>query len=109
MASLSGFTRNDAYFKTEEGARQAPKVNFGAPNAPAAPAPTKTPASKSRTASHARSKALAVVRGFGDNLNDVPLNAYAYDGAPRRSVSRPSSSVQDKSYYSNKQPRGWWW
>lgn len=76
---------------------------------PAAPAPTKTPASKSRTASHARSKALAVVRGFGDNLNDVPLNAYAYDGAPRRSVSRPSSSVQDKSYYSNKQPRGWWW
>jgi len=34
VASLSGFTRNDAYFKTEEGARQAPKVNFGAPNAP---------------------------------------------------------------------------
>jgi LemA protein len=29
VASLSGFTRNDAYFKTEEGARQAPKVNFG--------------------------------------------------------------------------------
>jgi len=33
VASLSGFTRNDAYFKTEEGARQAPKVNFGAPPA----------------------------------------------------------------------------
>src|SRR6201993_1165084 len=28
IASLSGFARNDAYFKTEEGARQAPKVNF---------------------------------------------------------------------------------
>src|SRR3974377_2255029 len=31
VASLSGFTRNDAYFKTDEGARQAPKVNFGTP------------------------------------------------------------------------------
>src|SRR6266550_2156004 len=28
IASMSGFQRNDAYFKTEEGARQAPKVNF---------------------------------------------------------------------------------
>jgi LemA protein len=33
VAGFSGFTRNDAYFKTEEGARQAPKVNFGAPPA----------------------------------------------------------------------------
>jgi LemA protein len=42
VASLSGFTRNDAYFKTEEGARQAPKVNFGgAPTQQPAPAPTK--------------------------------------------------------------------
>src|SRR5260370_39795733 len=40
VASLSGFARNDAYFKTEEGARQVPKVNFGTPNAPAAPATT---------------------------------------------------------------------
>src|SRR5216117_1599951 len=45
--SLVGFTRNDAYFKTEEGARQAPKVNFNygkppaAPSAPATPAPAK--------------------------------------------------------------------
>src|ERR1700676_1640872 len=44
VASLGGFTRNDAYFKTEEGARQAPKVNFGTPNAPAVPAPTPKPA-----------------------------------------------------------------
>jgi LemA protein len=28
VASIAGFARNDAYFKTEEGARQAPKVNF---------------------------------------------------------------------------------
>jgi len=45
VASLSGFTRNDAYFKTEEGARQAPKVNFGtapaAPSSQPAPAPAK--------------------------------------------------------------------
>src|SRR5438046_1988346 len=47
VASLSGFTRNDAYFKTDEGARTAPKVNFDfnksttpAP-APATPAPAK--------------------------------------------------------------------
>jgi len=42
VASMSGFTRNDAYFKTEEGARQVPKVNFGTtPAAPnAKPAPT---------------------------------------------------------------------
>src|SRR3954470_10612502 len=28
VASMSGFSRNDAYFKTEPGARQAPKVQF---------------------------------------------------------------------------------
>jgi LemA protein len=39
VASLSGFTRNDAYFKTDEGARQAPKVNFDYGNKPAAPSP----------------------------------------------------------------------
>jgi len=42
VASMSGFTRNDAYFKTEEGARQAPKVNFGTAPAPSSqPAPAK--------------------------------------------------------------------
>jgi len=39
VASFAGFTRNDAYFKTDEGARQAPKVNFDFK-----PAPTQTPA-----------------------------------------------------------------
>ena len=43
VASLGGFVRNDAYFKTEEGARQAPKVNFDLNKQPAqtAPAPAK--------------------------------------------------------------------
>jgi LemA protein len=40
VASFAGFTRNDAYFKTEEGARQAPKVNFETNK----PAPAQTPA-----------------------------------------------------------------
>jgi LemA protein len=44
VASMSGFTRNDAYFKTEEGARQAPKVNFDYGNKPATPAPAPAPA-----------------------------------------------------------------
>ena len=43
VASMSGFTHNDAYFKTEEGARQVPKVSFEKPNAPAA-TPQPTPA-----------------------------------------------------------------
>src|SRR5438445_7219972 len=34
VASMSGFARNDAYFKTDEGARQAPKVNFDKQKAP---------------------------------------------------------------------------
>lgn len=51
IASLARFMRNDAYFKTEPGARQAPKVNFDYPKnpgaqtpAPAKPAPTPAPA-----------------------------------------------------------------
>lgn len=44
VASLTKFTHNDAYFKTEEGARQAPKVQFNYPGkqpAQTAPAPAK--------------------------------------------------------------------
>jgi LemA protein len=39
VASMSGFTHNDAYFKTEEGAREVPKVNFNFNNAPAPASP----------------------------------------------------------------------
>ncbi len=41
VASIGGFQRNNAYFQTEPGAREVPKVNFG--TAPATPAPA-TPA-----------------------------------------------------------------
>ena len=44
VASFAGFTRNDAYFKTEEGARQAPKVNFDFNKPAAAPAQQPAPA-----------------------------------------------------------------
>src|SRR5271156_2530047 len=44
VASMGGFTRNDAYFKTEEGARQAPKVNFDFNKPATTPAPTPAPA-----------------------------------------------------------------
>ena len=40
VASLSGFTRNDAYFKAEEGSRTAPRVNFPTPTPQPTPAPT---------------------------------------------------------------------
>ncbi|HKD70831.1 MAG TPA: LemA family protein, partial [Candidatus Acidoferrum sp.] len=38
IAGFAGFTRNDAYFKTEEGARQAPRVNFDTNKPATAPA-----------------------------------------------------------------------
>ena len=41
IAGMAGFTRNDAYFKADEGARTAPKVNF---NPPPASAPAAVPA-----------------------------------------------------------------
>lgn len=39
VASIAGFHRDDAYFKTDEGARQVPKVNFGTPTQQPAPQP----------------------------------------------------------------------
>ena len=45
VASIAGFKRNDAYFKTDESARQAPKVQFNYPGRqPAPPATTPAPA-----------------------------------------------------------------
>jgi LemA protein len=44
VASLGGFTRNDAYFKSDEGARTAPKVNFDFNKSQAPAAPTPAPA-----------------------------------------------------------------
>jgi hypothetical protein len=78
------------------------------PAAPAAraEAPAKAVAAKARTAARAnKTKALAVMRGFGDNLNDVRLNAYASDGSSRRSATRPA---QDRSSFGTRSG-GWWW
>ena len=61
--------------------------------------------SRARPAHAKQTKALAVMRGFGDNLNDVRLNAYASDGSSRRSATR---SAQDRSYFGNRSG-GWWW
>jgi LemA protein len=44
VAGFAGFARNDAYFKTEEGARQAPKVNFDYNKPAATPGPAPAPA-----------------------------------------------------------------
>ncbi len=41
VASLSGFTRDDAYFKAQEGSRQTPKVNFGGTTPTPAPEPAR--------------------------------------------------------------------
>ena len=43
VASMSGFARNDAYFKADEGARQVPKVNFEKQKEPATPAQKPVP------------------------------------------------------------------
>jgi LemA protein len=40
VAGMSGFARNDAYFKADEGSRQAPHVNFDKKEQPA---PSQTP------------------------------------------------------------------
>jgi hypothetical protein len=88
-----------------------PPAAEAASDAPAAPAaraeaPAKAAAAKSRTAARAnKTKALAVMRGFGDNLNDVRLNAYASDGSSRRSATRPA---QDRSSFGTRSG-GWWW
>lgn len=44
VATMGGFTRNDAYFKADEGARQVPKVNFEVQKAPPTPAQAPAPA-----------------------------------------------------------------
>ncbi len=44
VAGFAGFARNDAYFKTDEGARQAPKVNFDFNKPAAAPIQQSAPA-----------------------------------------------------------------
>ena len=49
VASMSGFTRNDAYFKADAGARTAPTVNFDFNKSQAPAGATPTPAPLHRT------------------------------------------------------------
>ena len=44
VAGLAGFTRNDAYFKADEGSRTAPKVDFDFNKSQAPATPTPAPA-----------------------------------------------------------------
>jgi hypothetical protein len=46
-------------------------------------------------------EARRAVRRFDDKLRDLPLNAYANDGAPRMIVIHPTS-IQDYYYYSSR-------
>jgi len=41
IAGFAGYKENTAYFQASEGSRQAPKVNFGAPQTNPAPATTR--------------------------------------------------------------------
>jgi len=59
VASIGGFTRNDAYFKTEEGARTAPKVNFDFQKSAPAPSALR-PARRSRSPASSHQPPLAV-------------------------------------------------
>jgi hypothetical protein len=43
--------------------------------------------------------ALNTLKRFGDNLPDIPVSAYAADGARRKIIIRPTS-IQDVYYYS---------
>jgi LemA protein len=41
IAGMAGFARNDAYFKADEGSRQAPKLQFGTPTQQPAAVPAR--------------------------------------------------------------------
>ena len=73
---------------------------------PSKEAQVRVPASKNKTSDRAdraakrsTSESVKAVRRFGDALQDIPVSAYAPDGAQRRIVIRPTS-VQDVYYYS---------
>ncbi|HEY7246217.1 MAG TPA: hypothetical protein VH678_20280 [Xanthobacteraceae bacterium] len=59
----------------------------------------KRTARRARTAERRTHKALAAIRRFEDSRRDIPMNAYAAEGPPRRIIIRPTS-IQDVYYYS---------
>jgi hypothetical protein len=58
-------------------------------------------ARRPRAAREPKNEALNSLKRFGDNLPDIPVSAYAADGAQRRIVIHPTS-IQDVYYYSTR-------
>jgi hypothetical protein len=85
----------------KEPAAQPPKARRAAkPAARERARVAKRPAAREKTAKRSTTNgALNVVRGFGDNLGDIPVTSYAPDGSRRTIVIRPTS-IQDVYYYS---------
>jgi hypothetical protein len=61
-----------------------------APGARPARATASRSAQNARAAQHRKPEGLQMMRGFGDNLSDVPASAYAPDGT-RRTIGRATS------------------
>ncbi len=66
---------------------------------PRAAAPKKAAPEDRAAKQRPTNEALNAVRRFQDNLRDIPVSAYAADGARRTIVIRPTS-IQDVYYYS---------
>jgi hypothetical protein len=90
---------------TEPGTTAAPPVVQARPAAtPSVHSQARPPARKEarrpRAAREFKNEALNALKKF-DNLPDIPVNAYAADGAQRRIVIHPTS-IQDVYYYSTR-------
>ena len=85
---------------------QAPTVAPSAQAAPIAPLVKPKPRSVKKVArrepssERRRDEALSTVRRFGgNNVREIPVDAYAADGAPRRVIIIRPTSIQDVYYY----------
>jgi hypothetical protein len=76
---------------------QAPRI---APAVKAKPRPAKKVARREPKSERERDEALSTVRRVGRNkVREIPLDAFAYDGAPRRLIIIRPTSIQDVYYY----------
>ena len=85
---------------------QAPTVAPSAQAAPIAPLVKPKPRSVKKVArrepssERRRDEALSTVRRFGgNNVREIPVDAYAADGAPRHVIIIRPTSIQDVYYY----------
>jgi hypothetical protein len=89
---------------TEPGTTAAPvvgqerQVAIPSVHAQARP-PARKEARRPRATREPKNEALNTLKRFGDNLPDIPVSAYAADGARRKIIIRPTS-IQDVYYYS---------